>query len=106
LDVTEFKVRTADWTSFCQLVQQLISKNVRRHTFTHWEMELLLDLQMAPLRKSSRSETLRRYLKEVQRQIQLGAPIPQRFSKFLENEARRKAPTDLTATTHVLPRAS
>ena len=104
--MTEFRARTAEWTSFCQLVQQLITNSVRRHTFSQWEMELLLDLQMAPLRKSSRSDTLRRYLKEVQHQMQAGAPNPQRFSKFFENEARRKGLTEAGEKPLVLPRAS
>jgi hypothetical protein len=106
LNVTELKVRTAEWTSFCQLVQQLIANSVRRHTFTQWEMELLLDVQMAPVRKSSRSDTLRRYLKEVQLEMQSGAPSPQRFSKFFENEARRKGLAEAARKTLVLPRAS
>jgi hypothetical protein len=104
--VTEFKARTTDWTSFCQLIQQLIVNNVRRHTFSQWEMELLLDLQMVPLRKSSRGDTLRRYLKEVQHQMQSGAPSPQRFSKFFENEARRKGFVEAAEKTLALPRAS
>ena len=104
--MTEFRTRTAEWTSFCQLVQQLITNSVRRHTFTQWEMELLLDLQMAPLRRSSRADTLRRYLKEVHQQLQSGAPSPLRFSKFFENEARRKGLAEAGEKTLVLPRAS
>lgn len=80
--------------------------NVRRNTFTQWEMELLLDLQMAPLRKSSRSEFLRRYLKDVQQQQQAGAAAPLRFSRYFEREMEQRKLAELIAKTKALPRAS
>jgi hypothetical protein len=96
--VTEIPVQNSDWLSFCQLVQQLIAGNVRRNTFSQWEMELLLDLEMAPIRKASRPEILRRYLKAVQRQLAAEASAPPRFSSFFEDEIRARA--------LALPRAS
>jgi hypothetical protein len=86
--VTEFRAPNPDWTSFCQLIQQLIAGNVRRNTFTQWEMELLLDLQMVYMRKSSRPEMLRRYLRAVQRQMASGAAAPERFTSFFETESQ------------------
>jgi hypothetical protein len=96
----------ANWTSYCQLLQQLMCSKVRRHTFTHWEMDLLLDLQMAPLRKSSRGEFLRRYSKEVQQQQQAGASAPMRFSRFYEREIQQRKLAELIAKTRALPQAS
>lgn len=81
-----------EWTSFLQLVQELIAGVIRRHTFTQWELELLLDLQTSRIRKSSRPDVLRRYLKTVQQQNGQGALIPVRLSNFLAAEvAQREA---------------
>ena len=94
------------WTSYCQLVQQLAIGNVHRNTFTQWEMELLLDFQMARIRTSSRPEMLRRYLRVVQQQLAQGEPIPQRFSRFVETEAQRRKVAEAAAQTRRLARAS
>ena len=72
--------------SFSQLVQELINGSVRRHTFTQSELELLFDLQMSKLRKSSKPEALRRYLRAVQQNVSHESPLL-RFSTFLEREA-------------------
>jgi hypothetical protein len=88
------------------LVQQLALGNVRRNTFTRWEMELLLDFQVARLRTSSRTETLRRYLRAVQQQLARGESIPQRFSSFLEAEAQQRKRAEVIAQTRRLARAS
>ena len=78
------------FVSFSQLVQELISGTVRRHTFTPSELELLLDLQNSRIRKSSRPDVLRRYLRATQLHIaQQGSLL--RFSKFMELENAPKA---------------
>jgi hypothetical protein len=104
--VTELPVQNPEWTSFCQLLQQLIAGNVRRNVFTQREMDLLLDLEMTYMRKSSRPEMLRRYLKAVQRQHATGASEPLRFSSFLESETQARKPSNVTEPGIVLPRAS
>ena len=104
--MTEIPLQSPQWASFCLLIQQLIAGTVRRNTFSQWEMELLLDLQMVHIRKSSRSETLRRYLKVVQRQLALGAPEPPRFSRFFEAEAQSRKPAEVASDNLQLPRAS
>lgn len=71
--------------SFSQLVQELIHGSVRRHTFTESELELLFDLQHSRIRKSSRPEILRRYLRAVQQQWGSGEQ-GLRLSTFLERE--------------------
>src|SRR4051812_14297647 len=78
------------FVSFSQLVQELISGAVRRHTFTPSELELLLDLQNSRIRKSSRPDVLRRYLRAAQLQLaQQGSLL--RLSKFMERENQGKA---------------
>ena len=61
-DLSDKSAERLDLTSFSQLVQELINGAVRRHTFSPWELELLLDLQTCRARKSARAELLRRYL--------------------------------------------
>lgn len=80
----------SDWTSFNQLVQELIGGAIRRHTFTQWELELLLDLQMSRIRKSSRPEVLRRYMRVVHQRFTQGASAPPRLSAFLEAETQQR----------------
>jgi hypothetical protein len=76
--------------SYSQFVQDLIAGAVRRHTFTQWELELLLDLQLARVRKSARPDLLRRYLRALHQQFVRGAATPLRFSSFMELEARER----------------
>ena len=65
--------------------------SVRRNRFSQWELDLLLDLQLSRLRKSSRADALRRYLRSVQNAQLRGAHEPPRFSTFLAETANRKA---------------
>src|SRR3954470_23490227 len=79
------------FVSFSQLVQELISGTVRRHTFTQSELELLLDLQNSRIRKSSKPDVLRRYLRAAQAQFAQQSSVL-RFSKFMERENAPKNP--------------
>jgi hypothetical protein len=78
-------------TSFSQLVQELIGGAVRRHVFTPWELELLLDLQRCRIRKSARADLLRRYLKTVQQQFAVDGSPPIRFMEFFEREYQQRS---------------
>jgi hypothetical protein len=80
-----------EWTSFTQLIQELMGGTVRRNLFTQRELDLLLDLQISNLRKSSRADALRRFLRSVQVSQAHGADEPPRFSTFLQQTAPRKA---------------
>ncbi len=64
---------------------------MRRHTFTQWELELLLDLQNCKIRKAARAEMLRRYLKSVQQHLSEDGSSILRLSTFLEREAQRRS---------------
>jgi hypothetical protein len=59
--------------------------------FSQWELDLLLDLQLLRLRKSSRTNALRRYLKVVQKQCAQGAVTPPRLSLFMAAETLQRA---------------
>ena len=79
-----------DLASFSQLVQELIAGSVRRHTFTPLELELLLDLQRSRLRKSSRPDALRRYLRAMQQHFAEQSSLL-RLATFLEREHEKRA---------------
>lgn len=86
-------------TSFSQLVQELIGGAIRRHIFTPWELELLLDLDTCRIRKSARPEMLRRYLRTVLQGFTQGASTPLRLTSFVERETRKRAPSNGGART-------
>jgi hypothetical protein len=82
-----------DLASYSQLIQDLINGSVRRHTFTQSELELLFDVQTCRLRKSSKPEALRRYLRAVNQHLLTESGFL-RFSTFLDREmANRLAAT-------------
>jgi hypothetical protein len=87
--MADSKTEQVEMTALHQLVQEIIGGSVRRNMFTQWELELLLDLQMCSIRKGARSETLRRYLRAVQRDFTQGAASPLRLSAFLDAENQR-----------------
>jgi hypothetical protein len=79
-------------TSFSQLIQELIAGVIRRHIFTVWERDFLLDLQTCGVRKSKRAEVLRRYLRTVQQHCAVDSSPPLRLSHFLETEQQHRRP--------------
>jgi hypothetical protein len=68
---------------FNRLVTELLRGNVSRNTFRPWEVELLLDIDSCHLRESGKRETLRRYQKAVQRDMDRGAARPMKLSDYL-----------------------
>ena len=77
---------------FNRLIQELLRGNMHRNTFRPWEVELLLDIEACNLRESTKRETLKRYQKAVQRQMEKGARLPMKLSEYLEkrrSQARR-----------------
>ena len=88
--MTDTQVERPDLASFSQLVQELITGSVRRHTFTPIELELLLDLQRSRLRKSSRPDALRRYLRAMNQHFAEQSSLL-RFAAFLERENGKRA---------------
>jgi hypothetical protein len=88
---------------FNRLVQELLRGNMRRNTFRPWEVELLLDIEGCNLRESAKRETLKRYQKAVQRQMEKGAPLPLKLSEYLENVKSKKAAQAQAQATSSLP---
>ena len=87
--MAEMKSDRSELTSLNQFVHEIISGTVRRNTFTQWELELLLDLQTCRVRKSSRPDILKRYVRAVQHHHSQGAPDSLRLSQFLDREHDR-----------------
>ena len=77
---------------FNRLIQELLRGNMHRNTFRPWEIEILLDIETCQIRDSTRRETLRRYQRAVQRQMEKGANRPMKLSDYLESlRARRES---------------
>ena len=76
-------------TRFNKLIQEMLRGTIKRNCFRPWEIELLLDIESCNLRGSNRRETLRRYQKAVQRQMDKGSPMPMRMSEYLSRRGAR-----------------
>jgi hypothetical protein len=76
---------------FNRLIQELLRGNLQRNTFRPWEVELLLDIEACGLRDAARRETIRRYQRAVQRDMDKGAPKPLKLSQYLESVKAKRA---------------
>jgi hypothetical protein len=76
---------------FNRLIQELLRGNMHRNTFRPWEVELLLDIESCSLRESAKRETLKRYQRAVQRQMEKGARLPLKLSEYLESVKAKRA---------------
>lgn len=73
---------------FNKLIAELLRGNMTRNTFRPWEIDVLLDIESCNLREGAKRETLRRYQKAVQRQMEKGTIYPMKLSDYLENPRR------------------
>jgi hypothetical protein len=89
--LNDIRAERSDLTSLSQLVQEVIGGTLRRNTFTECELQLLLDLQACRIRKSTKPDILRRYLKAVQQHLTVDASVTLRFAHFFEREQHRVA---------------
>jgi hypothetical protein len=77
---------------FNKLIAELLKGSICRNTFRPWEIELLLDIETCNLRDGNKKETLRRYQRSVQRQMEKGASSPMKLSEYLDGlKAKREA---------------
>ena len=84
---------------FNRLIQELLRGNMHRNTFRPWEIELLLDIEACNLRETNKRDTLRRYQKAVQRQMEKGAALPLKLSEYLgELKSKRTNTGDRVAS--------
>lgn len=82
---------------FNRLIQEVLRGNMARNTFRPWEVELLLDIEACGLRDAARRETLRRYQRAVQRQMEKGGRTPLKLSEYLESVRQKRESRDVTA---------
>ena len=79
-------------TQFNKLIAELLRGSIGRNTFRPWEIEILLDIETCNLRDGNKKETLRRYQRSVQRQMEKGATSPMKLSEYLGGlKAKREA---------------
>lgn len=71
-------------TQFNKLIAELLKGTLNRNTFRPWEVDILLDIEHCDLKDGNKRETLRRYQKSVQRNMEKGAPGPIRLSEYLQ----------------------
>lgn len=76
---------------FNRLVQELLRGTLNRNCFRPWEIELLLDIESCNLRESSKRDTLRRYQRAVQRQVDKGSTSLMKLSEFLDSQRSRRS---------------
>ena len=75
---------------FNRLISELLRGNLGRNSFRPWEVEILLDIEACEFKEGSKRETLRRYQKAVQRQMEKGARLPIKMSEYLESLRARR----------------
>jgi len=78
---------------FNKLIAELLRGCITRNTFRPWEIELLLDIDGCDLRDAARRETLRRYQRAVQRQMEKGGRRPLKLSEYLDQRSRKTLKT-------------
>ena len=64
---------------------------MHRNSFRPWEIELLLDIEACSLRENNKRDTLRRYQKAVQRQMEKGARLPMKLSEYLDSVKAKRS---------------
>jgi hypothetical protein len=74
---------------FRRLISELLKGIIPRNHFEPWEVGILLDIETCDLDPRRRPETLRRYQKAVERQLETGPGPPMKLSEFLERSNRR-----------------
>ncbi len=75
---------------FQRLIGELMHGSVGRTTFQPWEIELLIDIQACQTMPQRRVETLRQYLRAVEKQLDDGPGPPMKLSTFLQTRITRR----------------
>jgi hypothetical protein len=83
---------------FNRLMNELLRGKLIRNTFRPWEIALLLDIQMCDLKDGQKRETLRRYQRAVQRQMEKGSRDPMKLSEYLAANRAKRLASELPAT--------
>jgi len=85
-------------SQFNRLMNELLRGKLIRNTFRPWEIEVLLDIQTCDLRDGQKRETLRRYQRAVQRQMEKGSRDPMKLSEYLAANKAKRVALDRPAT--------
>ena len=75
---------------FRRLMNEILRGTLARTTFQAWEVELLLDMESCDLPPRRRGETLRQYLKAVEKQMESGPGPPMKLSEYLQARITRR----------------
>jgi len=75
---------------FNRLIGELQRGAIVRTTFQPWEVELLLDIETCRIDPRQRQDTLRKYQKAVQKQMETGPGPPMKLSEFLQLRMTRR----------------
>ncbi len=78
---------------FNRLMMELLRGTMTRNCFRPWEIEILLDIESCNLRDANRRETLRRYQKAVQREVERGGSSLLKLSDYLERNRSKRVKT-------------
>ena len=78
---------------FNRLIEELLSGNLKRSKFQHWEIDILVDMLGCTLPGAARSvNILRKYQKAIQQRIKEGARVPLKLSEYLELKGKSSRP--------------
>src|SRR5258707_13645664 len=77
-------------TRFNRLVQDLVTGHLQRNSFLPWEVDLLLEIESSPFRRSELKKVLRRYQRAVNRFLESGGQQPFPLAEYFR---RSKRPT-------------
>jgi hypothetical protein len=78
---------------FRRLVRELMQGTISRNSFEPWEVEILLDCERCKLHPKQRLGTLQRYLKAVEKQMEIGPGPPMKLSEFIQSRTTRRPST-------------
>src|SRR5260370_39007463 len=81
-------------TRFNRLVQDLVTGHLQRNSFLPWHVDLLLEIESSPFRRSELKKVLRRYQRAVNRFVEPVGHQPFQLSEYIVRIKR--APWDFT----------
>ena len=91
MNVEDLIERERMMSRFNRLVGELLRGSVMRNTFHPWEIELLVDIEGCTLEPNRKAQTLRRYQKAVEHQLDYGPGPPMKLSEFLQVRNTRRS---------------
>jgi hypothetical protein len=84
--------KVAVLAQFSILMDELLRTGLRRAKFQQWEIDILLDIESCPLGDIAKRTALHEYENAVQSEMESGAPLPMRFSEFLQRRGSPRKP--------------